>query len=73
MKLLVCSVFVLSIAMTAAAQTTATLTGIVRDASGAVLPGVQVTVQQMETGAVRRTGTNADGRFTLTGLPAGDY
>ncbi len=55
------------------AQTTATLAGVVQDASGGVLPGAQVVVRQISTEAVRRTITDAEGRFTLAGLAAGDY
>ena len=36
------------------AQATAQISGTVRDQSGAVLPGVDVTVTQTETGVVRR-------------------
>ncbi len=60
-------------AATTAAQTTATCAGVVHDATGAVLPGVQVTAEHVETGAVRRASTGSDGRFTLSGLPVGDY
>src|SRR6266705_5682955 len=41
--------------MSAWAQSTAQITGTVKDASGAVLPGVEVTATQTETGIVRST------------------
>ena len=46
----------------AAAQTAGTITGAVQDASGAVLPGVTVTVRNLGTGLVRTSTTGAEGR-----------
>ena len=64
---------VLSVAAPAVAQTTATLVGVVHDATGGALSGVQVTARHVETGAVRRVDTGTDGRFAFTGLPVGEY
>src|SRR5688500_15285452 len=55
------------------AQATAQITGIVEDAQGAVLPGVDVTAIQTETGFKRSTVTDASGSYTLTNLPLGPY
>ena len=55
------------------AQTTATLAGFVQDASGGRLPGVSIAVTSVNTGAVRHIVSDAEGRFALAGLPAGDY
>ena len=55
------------------AQATAQLSGTVRDPSGAVLPGVEVTVTQTETGVVRTTVTNETGSYSLPNLPLGPY
>lgn len=60
-------------AVPAVAQTSATLAGVVQDASGGVLPGAQVSARSVATGVTRQTTTEADGRFTLAGLLAGDY
>ena len=56
-----------------AAQTVAVaqISGIVRDDSGGVLPGVEVTVMQVETGAVRTVFTNEHGAYVLPNLPEG--
>ena len=51
----------------------ATLSGTVRDASGAALSGATVVVRQLETGAARRLTTGADGRYAAPSLPVGDY
>ncbi len=57
----------------ALAQSTASISGLVKDTSGAVLPGVEVTVTQTETGLKRSAVTNETGSYTLTNLPVGPY
>ena len=51
----------------------ATVSGQVRDASGAVLAGATVTVRQAETGATRVLVTDAEGRFFAPSVPVGPY
>jgi len=67
--LLVCWVF----PAVAAAQTTATLAGLVNDATGLPLHGVAITLTDAGTNVIRTARTNEGGRFVLAGLPAGDY
>src|SRR5258705_3400327 len=55
------------------AQPTATISGSARDQSGAVLPGVTVTVTQQETGLTRPTVSNDTGSYVLPTLPLGPY
>jgi hypothetical protein len=55
------------------AQATAQISGTVRDQSGAVLPGVEVTATQTETGIARMTVSNETGTFVLPNLPLGPY
>jgi hypothetical protein len=51
----------------------ATLVGVVRDTSGAVMPGSSIVVQQVD-GALTRTATcGASGEFTVAALPPGVY
>src|SRR5688572_8452576 len=52
---------------------TAQISGTVRDESGGVLPGVDVTVSQTETGFERSVVTDENGSYTLTNLPIGPY
>ena len=52
---------------------TAQISGTVRDESGGVLPGVDVTATQTDTGFTRTVVTDADGAYTLTNLPIGPY
>src|SRR5947199_4081057 len=64
--------FVLSCGL-ASAQATAQMSGTVRDQSGAVLPGVEITATQTETGIVRTTVTNETGSYVLSNLALGPY
>src|SRR5215831_9125385 len=52
---------------------TGQISGRVSDPTGAVLPGVEVTVTQTETGLVRSAVTNESGLYTLLRLPIGPY
>ncbi|MDP2055401.1 MAG: carboxypeptidase-like regulatory domain-containing protein, partial [Acidobacteriota bacterium] len=60
-------------ALTAAAQTSGTLSGRVEDPTGAVVPGVSISVRHLERGVERDTVTGSDGRFVLAALPVGAY
>jgi hypothetical protein len=51
----------------------ATITGTVRDASGAVVVGAQVTATNVNNNLQSDTETNATGHFTLLNLPIGQY
>ncbi|MBI4476969.1 MAG: TonB-dependent receptor [Acidobacteria bacterium] len=66
----------ISMAVPAAAQSqaaNATIEGIVADSSGGVLPGVTVTVTNLETGAQRVVTTNERGLYRAPLLPLGRY
>jgi len=49
------------------------ISGLVKDSTGASLAGATVTVRQIETGATRILATNGDGRFYAPSVPVGDY
>ena len=55
------------------AQDTATFTGTVRDTSGAVVAGAEVTVSNASIGVTRATISNNDGEWVTTALPNGAY
>ncbi len=55
------------------AQGTAQISGTVKDQSGAVLPGVEVTAMHVETGISRNTVTNETGSYVLPNLAVGPY
>ncbi len=55
------------------AQVSATLSGTVTDASGAVVSGAGIRATNTDTGAVRETATDGTGHYQLSYLPLGDY
>lgn len=57
----------------AAQETTATIVGLVTDASGGVLPGVTVVVKQVGTGRTFERITSETGLYTAPLLPVGEY
>jgi hypothetical protein len=60
--------------MCATAQTiVGRISGTIKDASGAVIPGATVTVTNAATNLVRTATTDADGFYTVTNLPVGTY
>ena len=54
-------------------QSTAQMSGTVKDQTGAVLPGVEVTATQTDTGLPRNAVTNETGTYIFTNLPIGPY
>jgi hypothetical protein len=52
---------------------TASLSGQVRDESGAPIPGAVITITAAPNGAFRRTTADAEGRFEMLDLPRGQY
>src|SRR5690349_8875398 len=56
-----------------AQSTTASLLGIVKDSSGAVLPNVDVTAINAETSFTRTVMTDGEGGYLFTNLPVGSY
>ena len=55
------------------AQATAQISGTVSDQTGAVLPGVEITATQTDTGIARTAVTNETGSYVLSNLPLGPY
>src|SRR6185369_4121982 len=52
---------------------TAQISGTVKDESGGVLPGADVTATQTDTGVTRSVVSDADGAYILSNLPLGPY
>lgn len=63
----------LAIPMGLSAQTLGTITGAVKDSSGAAVAGALVTVRHPSTNAVRDTVTNNEGIYTVPALVPGIY
>src|SRR5262249_31406296 len=55
------------------AVSTSQITGTVKDQTGAVLPGAEVTATQTDTSAKRAVVSDEAGSFILTNLPIGPY
>ena len=53
--------------------TTGTISGSATDPSGAMVPGANVTVKNLETGISRSTVTGGSGRYEVPNLPVGNY
>jgi len=52
---------------------TATISGVVKDATGAVIPGVAVAVTNVATRLTRSAQTGEDGSYRFSALPVGTY
>src|SRR5438128_9594336 len=57
----------------AQAVSTSQITGTVKDQTGAVLPGAEVTASQTDTGAKRTALSDETGSYILANLPIGPY
>jgi len=55
------------------AQTTGSIRGTVKDQSGAVVPGAQITATLLGTDTVRMATSDKDGAFEIVELPVGHY
>jgi carboxypeptidase family protein/TonB-dependent receptor-like protein len=73
LHLFVCASMVAALAATCNAQFTASIGGTVKDASGALISGANVTVTNNETGKTQQTVTGDEGFFRVSGLPPGTY
>jgi hypothetical protein len=66
-------VVLLLVAGPVSAQTLGTITGEVKDASGAIIPGAIVTATNTGTNAAREMPSNEAGAYTFSALPPGPY
>ncbi|MGH9794350.1 MAG: TonB-dependent receptor domain-containing protein [Candidatus Acidiferrales bacterium] len=71
--MLVCAVALMLAVGGAAQVNTANLSGHATDASGAVVPGAQVSVKNIATGATRTQTSDEEGSYQFIGLPPGRY
>ncbi len=51
----------------------ATMSGVVHDANGGLVPGVSVTAKHTESGLTRTVLTNETGSYRMPALPVGEY
>ena len=74
MAWLMAVLMVLALPLAGAAQTqTGRVTGVVSDATGAVLPGVTITIKSEATGKVSSTVTDSGGRYVIADVAPGPY
>ena len=71
--LLLAALLALAGAWPVSAQVTASIFGVVTDASGGTVAGATVTVRNIETGAERTTVTDGAGSYRVLALPIGVY
>ena len=69
-RILLCLLFACAIVR---AQSTGQINGIIRDATGAAVPGAIIKASQTDTGAVRTVTSGANGAYVLTNLPIGPW
>jgi Carboxypeptidase regulatory-like domain/TonB-dependent Receptor Plug Domain len=61
------------LAANAVAQNSGSITGTVRDATGALVPGGQVILSDTQKGISLKTTTNSGGDYLIAGLPTGTF
>ena len=66
-------VLMLSGSLAMAQLTTGNISGTVQDETGAVVPGVEVTIANVDTGIVRNTISSDEGRYAVPNLAPGPY
>src|ERR1035438_2131241 len=52
---------------------TGRIAGVLKDPSGAVVPGGQISLKNLDSGATRSTTTDPQGRYVFDAVPAGRY
>jgi hypothetical protein len=65
--------FLLATSLAFAQSDLGSISGFVKDPSGAVVPKAQVTVKNEASGTERQTNTNDSGFYTITNIPPGMY
>ena len=67
------AVLLVALSTVSFAQSTASISGLVKDSGGGVIPGVTVVVKNDATGAAQEVVSDADGRYQVSALGAGAY
>jgi Carboxypeptidase regulatory-like domain len=71
--LAVCALLVASASIGLAQSDLASVNGVVRDPSGAVIPDAKITLRNEATAVELRTTTSSAGNYSITSVPAGTY
>src|SRR5206468_2489750 len=70
---LIFALIVLGTCLSVAQTSTATILGTVKDSTGALVPGVSITVKHTESGLTRSVVSGERGAYTVPSLPVGAY
>ena len=70
---LIVVLLMVSVPRGADAQSAASISGVVKDTEGAVMPGVSVVIKNDASGASQEVTTDGEGRYQVTALGAGSY
>ncbi len=73
MRFATLAIFVVCFSGAVFGQTGGTITGVISDPAGAVVPNAPVEVKNTDTGVVSTAASSATGNYTLNELPAGTY
>jgi hypothetical protein len=68
-----CLLFLILTAVGLYGQESGSITGTVRDNTGAVVPGAEVNITSQAQGGIQKVTTNSNGDFLVAGLSAGTY
>ena len=68
-----CFLWLATLMSTAVYAQNAQISGIIKDQTGAILPGVTVTARNVETGLSRSAVSQTAGEFRIPALPPGTY
>src|SRR5579872_350705 len=72
-RMLIAIAALIALAPVAFSQSTATVTGLITDASGAVVPGAKIVVHNLGTGEERSAESDSAGVYLVPSLPVGTY
>jgi hypothetical protein len=65
--------FMVAVPNGADAQSAASISGVIKDTEGAVMPGVSVVITNETSGTTQEVTTDGEGRYQVTALGAGSY
>lgn len=70
---IVCAGIILGTLCWAQTASTSQINGTVQDASGSAVPGAEIKITQIDTGASRTVNSGTDGSYIIPSLPVGPY
>ena len=71
--LMLASACLMCLSIMVMAQTTGSISGVIKDEKGAIIPKASVTLREVTTNSSRTTASDDEGRYRFNNLPVGDY